>query len=291
MNYRNLIDCHTHSNFSPDGENSPEEMCERAIELGLKAYAITDHCECGTWFDEEYYDKLGITKSEDPFVTYNYRDRFFSGMECISKLKEKYHGKLNLICGIELGQSTQGLEGAEVVASNDTLDFIIGSLHMVKGYDDFAFLKYENMDTQTINNLLQLYFNELLEMTRWGKFDVIGHITYPLRYIEGNGGISVDLKQFEEVIREIFRTLAEKGKGIEINTSGLRQKYGKTFPSLDLIKIYRECGGEIITLGSDSHCVSDLGKGIGDGAEISKIAGFKYLAYFKKHNANFISID
>ena len=103
-----LIDCHTHTTFSPDGESSPEAMCEKAIELGLSAYAITDHCECSTWFEEDYYRKKGVPKSNDPFVEYDYKNRFYNAVNNMRKLKFKYEEKLNLICGIELGQATQG---------------------------------------------------------------------------------------------------------------------------------------------------------------------------------------
>ena len=43
---KGLIDCHTHTYYSPDSDADPEKMVEKAIDLGLEAYAITDHCEC-----------------------------------------------------------------------------------------------------------------------------------------------------------------------------------------------------------------------------------------------------
>lgn len=289
MELSKLIDIHTHSNISPDGENTPEEMCERAIELGLSAYAITDHCEVSTWFEEDYYDKMGARKSEDPFVKYNYRDRFFSGTDYVSKLKEKYEGRLELLCGTELGQATQGWEGAEDVVLCEKLDFIIGSLHQNREEDDFGYLQYDKNNIQQIKKLLCDYFNEMLEMCRWGKFDSLGHLTYPLRYISA-AGIDVDMNPYEENIRKIFKVLIENGKGIEINTSGLRQAYGKTFPDLHYVKLFRELGGEILTLGSDAHCTADLGKGIINGAEIAEEAGFKYISYFKNRKPQFIKL-
>lgn len=284
------IDCHTHTTFSPDGKSSPNEMCDRAIQLGLSAYAITDHCECSTWFEEDYYADLGVPKSEDPFVVYDYKSRFYKALENISKLKAEYEDKLNLICGIELGQATQGWEGAEEVASNQDLDFIIGSLHQIRNHDDFAFLKYDNYTYSEIMSLLETYYTEMLEMVKWGKFDVLGHLTYPLRYIEGKYGIVIENEKFDDIIAEIFKNLAYNGKGIEINTSGLRQKYGKTFPDVKYVKMYHDLGGEIISIGSDSHCTKDLGYGIEKGAEIAFEAGFKYISYFKDRKANCIYI-
>lgn len=287
---QNYIDCHTHTNLSPDGENTPSEMCEKAIELGLSVYAITDHCECSTWFDEKYYRDRDIPKSKDPFVVYDYKSRFYSAIECMQKLRIQYGDKLNLICGVELGQPTQGYEGAEEVAENSNLDFIIGSLHQIRNHDDFAFLRYDNKDKADIRNLLSAYYEEMLEMVNRGKFDVLGHLTYPLRYIEGEAGISIDMKPHEEKVREIFKLIISKGKGIEINTSGLFQQYGKTFPTIEYVKLYREMGGEILSIGSDAHNTSSLGRGVEQGLELAETAGFKYITYFKERKPIFLKI-
>ena len=99
------------------------------------------------------------------------------------------------------------------------------------------------------------------------------------------------MSRYEEIIREIFKTIIYNGKGIEINTSGLRQKYGKPFPEYRFVKMYKELGGELISVGSDAHTVADLGKGVADGAEIAKQAGFKYLCFFKERKPQFLIIE
>ena len=79
--------------------------------------------------------------------------------------------------------------------------------------------------------------------------------------------------------------------GIEINVSGLRQKYGKPLPDLGYVKLYKALGGEILTIGSDAHCTADIGRDISAGVEMAQAAGFKYLTYFKKHEPKFIKIE
>jgi len=288
---RKIIDCHTHTTFSPDGHSSPKEMCESAKRLGLSAYAITDHCECSTWFDEEYYDGIGARKSDDPFVVYDYKSRFYNAVDNISKLKSEYNGKLNLISGIELGQPTQGWEGADEVAGNKNLDFIIGSLHQIREHDDFAFLNYAYYTASEIESILEKYYAEMLEMVNWNKFDVLGHLTYPLRYIVGEQGVEVNNDRYDDMVFEIFKKLAYNGKGIEINTSGLRQKYGIPFPDIKYVKMFKDVGGEILSIGSDAHCTKDLGSGVDKGAEIAVSAGFRHLCYFKQRKPQFISIE
>ena len=77
---------------------------------------------------------------------------------------------------------------------------------------------------------------------------------------------------------------------MEINTSGLRQRYGRTFPEIKYVKLFRELGGEYITFGSDAHCVRDLGKGIDTAEEMAMLAGFKYAAYFEQRRPKTIKI-
>lgn len=283
-----LIDLHTHSRFSPDAKDSMEDMCRRAQEINLAAYAVTDHCDCNFWHSVEYYFD-DPSKAKDP-IMYGAGEYAKNSIEKQIQMREKLADKLNFLVGIELGQPMQYLEKAEEIVSCENLDFIIGSHHQNAGEDDFYFLEYNKMYSKSIYSLLDDYFEQVLEMCHWGKFNVLGHLTYPLRYICGDYGIEIELSRYEEIIREIFKVLIYKGNGIEINTSGLRQKYGKTFPDLEYVKLFRSMGGEIITIGSDSHCANDIGKGISEGVELAKTAGFKYAAFFKNKKVNFIKI-
>ena len=49
-----------------------------------------------------------------------------------------------------------------------------------------------------------------------------------------------------------LKILVEKGKGMEINSSGV-DRAGDFLPSADFLRRFKELGGEIVTIGSDSH--------------------------------------
>lgn len=280
----NLIDCHTHTQFSVDSDADISEMIEKACLLGLAAYAVTDHCECNRWYSEDHYP------DEDTYRYYDFGTDFENSVSAVTSLKEKYSGRFNLICGVEMGQATHDFDIAEKIVSDSRVDFVIGSMHQLPKTEDFAFIEYDKMSRQDIYGLAERYFLEINKLCKWGKFDVLGHLTYILRYINGTAGINLDINPFDEVIADSLKTLIERGKGIEINTSGLRQKYGDVFPSLKYVKLFRELGGEILSIGSDAHTVADLGSGITEGAKIALEAGFKYLCYFKERKPNFLKI-
>lgn len=266
------FDFHTHTKFSFDGENTAEEMVFRAIELGMKNYAITDHVEANLFYDKEYGASESIVKAA----------------KIIPVLRDKYADRINLAYGIELGQPVHDLSLSEKILGEYDFDFVIGSCHNIRGYEDFYFLDYNKLD---YGFLLDVYFEELLEMAEWGGFDVLGHLTYPLRYICGEYGKNVYMSDYDDIIDGIFSALIKNGCGIEINTSGLRQKIGETMPSIKYIKRYRELGGKILTIGSDAHRTDDLGKGIAEGIELAREAGFTEIAVYKKREPIMIKID
>ena len=281
-----LMDCHTHTQFSVDSEADINECVRRAAELGLAAYAITDHCECNAWYGRERYSEAEQKVRE----SFDYAADFEKSVSAVTAMKEKYAGRLNLICGVELGQILHDTDAAKTVNADKRVDFIIGSVHQVLGELDFYFIDYEKLTTDEIYGLLERYFREVYELSRTDLFDVVGHITYCLRYMKQRHGICADISRFDDMIGEAFRNLAQNGKGIEINTSGLRQGFGDCFPNLKYVKMYRDLGGEIITIGSDSHTVEDIAANAADGAELARAAGFRRLAYFRKRKPYFIDI-
>ncbi len=279
-----LIDLHTHTAFSPDSDEKMENMIARAIELNLDAYAITDHCEADRFFSRENYSR---PQSDYEFDIYDYNKVYEASVSAVTKAKEKYEN-FNLLCGIEWGQALYDEKATQIMQNDKRLDFVIGSLHELENMPDFAFINYKEFD---IDDLLYKYFTEIHRLCQKPVFDSLGHLTYTLRYIEGNQGIKVDMSKYDEIIAQAFKSLGLNGKAMEINTSGLRQSYGKTFPTLEYVKLFKEMGGEIITIGSDSHQACDIGKGIKQGMELAKAAGFKYCAYFKQRKPYFLKID
>lgn len=281
-----LMDCHTHTQFSVDSEADIELCARRAAELGLAAYAITDHCECNGWHEKAHYPEETWYLRE----SFDYAKDFENSVSAVTALKEKYAGKMNLICGVELGQILHDTEAAKTVNSDSRVDFIIGSVHQVAGEQDFYFIDYDKLSMNEIYDLLERYFREVYEMSRTYLFDVVGHLTYCLRYMKQRHGIDADISRFDDIIAETFRSLAHNGKGIEINTSGLRQGFGDCFPSLKYVKMFRDLGGEIISFGSDSHTVEDIGANIADGMALAAAAGFTRGAFFRKRKPCFTDI-
>jgi histidinol-phosphatase (PHP family) len=264
-----FFDMHTHSDNSPDGNNSVMFMCETAIQKNLNYLTITDHCEINAFYKDHY--------------NFAVKHSFFD----IKKAKSVFKGQLEVLNGIELGQATQDIEIAEKVVNALPYDFVLASVHNVKDKADFAFMDYSVNDPEYYFNI---YLDELMELINWGNFDVLAHFTYPLRYIVGIHNLKLDLQKFEQKILKIFDMLIKNDKGIEINTSGLRQPYNALMPDLWCLKLYKQAGGEIITIGSDAHRAEHIGANIDDGIKAAIDAGFAEVAVFENRKPTFFSI-
>ena len=269
--YTNLFDSHTHSENSPDGNHSVICMCEQAINNGFSGIAITDHMEA------------------NDFEKDNYRARMQQSVFDIKRAQQLLGDRLLISCGVELGQALQNKEAALEILNSYDFDFIIGSLHALEGKLDFYYWDYNDPGIVIHDSLVQ-YYQQQIELAKWGHFDVMGHITYPIRYIWGRSRIPVDLNLYMDLIDQLLRTLIENGRGIEVNTSGLRQELGTTLPDLPLLKRYRQLGGEIITIGSDAHYAEHVGAGVEYAMDLLRQAGFEYFTFYKERQPRMLHL-
>lgn len=124
------------------------------------------------------------------------------------------------------------------------------------------------------------YFEILLEMVQnFSDFDVVGHLDYIIRYGPFEEK-SYNFRDFEEIIDLILKEIIRKGKGLELNTSGLRGPLNTTFPREEVLKRFRGLGGKRITVGSDSHFNSHYHAGIMEGIGYLKSMGYLDVSSF-----------
>ena len=122
------------------------------------------------------------------------------------------------------------------------------------------------------------YLDEALDLAKLGGFTVMGHLTLPLRYFNGMRGLNVSFDPYEDQIRMILQTLIENGRGIELNCN----RGDMPLPDEKWLKIYRELGGELITLGTDAHSTQHVGCSIRERQTLLRECGFTRFCTFEK---------
>lgn len=266
-----LADFHLHSHNSGDSDTPMEDMVRKGIELGLDTMCFTEHMDYNFPDSEDGPGSIFLLQT-DPYL---YE---------LASLKEKYRDRIKLLFGVELGLQTECMRQNAVFAKSYEFDFIIGSSHICHRKDPYYPAFYEG---RTEEEAYREYFESVLEnIQKFSNYDVYGHLDYVARY-GPNKDADYSYAKYADLLDSILEALIDKGKGLELNTGGLREGLRDANPCADVLKRYRELGGEIITVGSDSHNCSNIGHQFERACEILKECGFKYYTVFEKRSPEF----
>ena len=273
-------DYHVHSSYSDDSTYPMEDIIKRAIDLGMNEICFTEHVDYGVKVDinsnpakmRSYYPK---TKSEIEMMknNCNYSEYILEYNRC----KRLYKDKINIKLGIEFGMQVHTIDCFKVDFDRYDFDFVILSCHQI---EDKEFYNYRFQDGKTQAEYNRAYYQEILNVIKEYKdYSVLGHLDMIKRYDK------VGIYPFEavkDIVTEILKQVIKDSKGIEINTSSFRYALSDLTPSIEIIKLYKELGGKIITIGSDSHEEDHLGYKILDVKRELKELGFEYFCTFNK---------
>lgn len=262
-------DHHVHTSHSPDSDADVRGYIMKAKTIGLDFVMFTDHMDFGTT-DEMFMEPIDY-------------DRYFSQMR---NLQDEF--EISIQVGIEVGYEKNRKEEIQEFLGRYPFDFVIASIHYGDGKDFYLGDFFQGKDQR---QAYRRYFEILQEMVEnFNDFDVVGHLDYIIRYGPyDNKDYPYDV--FSSIIDSILQRIITKGKGIELNTSGLRGSLGTAFPKADVLKRYRELGGSIITVGSDAHFNEDYYSGIPEAMDQLRIFGFETVSSFTGRRENKLSIS
>lgn len=261
-----IIDLHTHTDNSPDGNHPCTYMAQKAEENGICCVAFTDHCEVDAFYKEEYDRRV--------------LQSFFE----ISKTKVAFKNRLQILRGIELGQPHYLPDLAQKIITSQNYDVVIGSIHNLRGRLDFHHM--QSFEDAPVEDMINEYFDEIIQMLEWGNFDILAHITYPFRYIYNICGYIEDINKYSKKVDELLKLCAEKDKALEINMGGLNYPINKPSPDIDTVKRYKQLGGRLVSVGSDSHYAERIGFGIERAYQIAREAGFDFVAMYNERKVS-----
>ncbi|MCD6289226.1 MAG: histidinol-phosphatase [Anaerolineae bacterium] len=268
-----LVDSHIHSVHSCDARSTVDEICQKAIDLGLAYICFTDHLDLDprdegyNYFDPESY----------------FRD--------IETARERFGDQLLIGAGIEVCYQSSREEEIVTWLDRWPFDFVLGSVHIVDHGNDWVMVPDRRSmaawsRTRTMREAYLPYFEELQRAADTGLFDAIAHLDLVKRYGALFYG-PFDAAAFAEEIDAVLEAAIATGTAIEVNTSGLFNPAHEPFPQLGILRRYRELGGRVITIGSDSHDYGQLGRGLDVAMEYARAAGFDEIACFWKRQPQF----
>lgn len=232
-----MFDYHMHTVVSYDGHNTPTEMAQAAVKAGLKEICFTDHLDY----------QLSVPREKTAYTPEAYRSAYDHLQ--ISNLTIRH--------GAEVGLAPWNKEEICKDLSAYPYDFVLGSVHFINDEDVYYPEFWVGRDFLATE---RIYFEETLRCVELhDDFDVLGHLTY-ISKVKGHPSPRIiPLEDHKEVIAQIMKTLIAKGRGMEINTSGV-DRCGDYLPGIPYLKLFKELGGEIVTVGSDAHTADRVGQ-------------------------------
>lgn len=260
-----------HSHHSTDSEAAMRDMVEAGLKKGLTHMCFTEH------MDIDYPESSGFPKGSFEVNTDSY-------LYELLQLREEYKDRIKILFGVEIGIQPHVLKEIAAYAKSFEFDFIIGSSHIVNKMD-VSFPEY--FEGRSDEEAYREYFeSEVENVKKFKNFDVYAHLDYVVRY-----GASKDANYSYEKYRDIFDRLLEmlidNEKGLEINTAGIRKGLSFAHPKKEILKRYRDLGGEIVTIGSDAHRPEDVAADFNVAEDYLKDIGFKYYTIFENRIPEF----
>lgn len=264
---KRLPDYHIHTCFSGDSDTPVAEMYNKALSLGVSEICITDH------IDYDY--------PEEPDLFLFDVDEYFS---VLTEFKKHQTAELPVKIGVELGLQPHLADRHRDFVQAYPFDFVIGSSHVLDMSDPYYPSFWEGKKPDLV---IRRYFESILENIRaFSGFDVYGHLDYIVRYCPDKSFVYC-CDTYMDIIDECLRELISRGKGIEVNTAGLKYGLGHPNPHETVLRRYRELGGEILTVGSDAHKPEHLAWDFKKIPDLLKACGFQYITTFTQHRPEF----
>lgn len=264
-----LSDYHVHTAYSDDSDYPMEQVIQDAIRLGLDELCITDHVDYGVKAD---WDAPEAERLALPVRNVNYPEWYAE----LCWLRERYAGQITLRTGMEFGVQTHTIPRYRALFQRYPFDFILLSCHQV---EDKEFWNQDFQRGRSQAEYNRRYYEELLKVMRqYEDYSVLAHLDLIRRYDEAG---DYPFARVRDLVEEVLKTAISKGKGIELNTSCFRYGLADLTPSREILSMYHSLGGEILTIGSDSHAPGQLGEQVGEVQGLLRELGFRYCCTYE----------
>jgi len=245
---------HVHTTYC-DGKSTPEENILSAIEkgftyIGFSGHSVVDH-------DLRYC--MNHEEEENYFEEVNF-------------LKEKYRGKIQVLCGLE-----NDLISKE---SKFNYDYTIASTHYIKYGDAFidvdasseiqkeSIEKYYGGDPYSY---AEEYFSNVAKL----RGDVIGHFDLLTKFDRNNEVFSPSESRYKKAALSALEELLENNQILEVNTGAMSRGYKDApYPDIWILEEIRKRGGRVV-ITSDCHLAENLDYGYEETEKLLSKLGFK----------------
>jgi histidinol-phosphatase (PHP family) len=261
-----------------------EQVVKDAIRINLDELCFTEHVDYGVkpdWSNPagaRFEDGHPVTNC--PYPAY---------LDELDLMRGRYGNKIRVARGLELGVQTHTIPAYERLLERygDRLDFTLLSIHQV---GDREFWNGAFQEGRTQEEFTMAYYEELLSVVeKFHGYSVVAHLDLIRRYDPTPEG-PLPFSAVRDIVAKILSRVIADGKGIEVNTSGWRYGLDGPQPTDDVLLLYRDLGGKIITLGSDSHKPEHLGAYLRVAQDRLRALGFSQACTYEQGEPKFYEL-
>jgi histidinol-phosphatase (PHP family) len=262
------FDYHMHTRFSEDGDDTPEAMCRRAIDICVPEIGFSEHWDVGPYEKNPRFFKPETWYAE------------------LERLRALFAGRLVLRAGIEIAEPHLYPKETAEVLGRAPFDYAIGSVH----FDGPNFMFDERyFRAHSPDEVYESYFSELGRMLSTADIDIVAHFDIPAR--TGKTIFGYQPERYKEKIRSALKICIERDLALDINVSGLRKSARIIMPDPLILQWYAEMGGRRVTLGSDAHRLPEVSLYLDKGIQAIRTAGIHHLTQFERRQRRFIPLQ
>ena len=237
-----FFDLHVHTEFC-DGRATAEEMVKAAIALGCPKIGLSTHSPL------TYPSYAMKPERED-----DYRAEIF-------RLKEKYRGEIEVLCGLEVD-----VYGLPVTKE---YDYIIGSCHSLSPLGEDGRRTDVDGPLTLLKAAIDTYFDGdpyaaaedyFAGVAQLGRVNptIIGHFDLIRKYNRGGALLDENHPRYLAAARRAVDALLPLGVPFEVNTGGIARGYRETpYPAAPILAYILSNGGKVILTG-DAHRPENL---------------------------------
>lgn len=259
-----MIDYHIHTSLCNHARGRMEDYVLNAVEKGIREICFMDHL---TLYGAGATNTM--QKKEVPLY-----------FEAIQVLREKFSEKIVVKSGLEVDFEEDKSDEITEIVDRFAFDAISSSVHFIEGLNLASRKCIEPLKNIPHDEIIHKYLEKLERMLDFDFFDIICHIDLPKKYM---GKKSCVVPDFSAVLKKT----AEKGRAVEINTSGLYHACEEFYPCFSIISECRKLDIPF-TMGSDAHSPDEAGRDIDLAAGILKKAGYTKVCTFRNRKKEFM---
>lgn len=256
-----LIDYHTHLERGPYTLEYLGHFVSMARRQGVEEICITEH-------GHSFYESWHLLDNDWPLKLN--RRHLSDYIELINAAKTR---GWPVRLGLEMDYISSTREETARFLTQNTFDFVLGSVHWVDGFGFDNPEWIEEWEHRSVDELYRRYFTLLREAVESKMFDAIAHPDVikifghrPTFCLTGEYGLLAECLRDNDVC-------------LEVSTAGWRKPVNELYPHLDLLRLCLAHGVKL-TLASDAHEPKHVGFGYARAVPILRELGVKELSTF-----------